>query len=73
MEESLPVIRRCSVAENTEGVNIMLKGKKTYITGFLGIIGALAGYAVGDINPAETAQLVLTAVLSMTVRNSIPK
>lgn len=51
----------------------MLKGKKTYVTGIVGILGALAGYAVGDINPAETAQLVLTAVLSMTVRHSIPK
>ena len=73
MEEGLPVIRCGKLAENLEGVNAMLKGKKTYVTGLLGLLGAFAAYAVGDATPAETAQLVLTAVLSMTIRHSIAK
>jgi uncharacterized protein (UPF0212 family) len=48
-----------------------LKGKKTYIVGALGVVGAIASYLVGDANAMEAAQLIVTAVLGMTVRNSI--
>lgn len=48
-----------------------LKGKKTYITAFLGIIGAVASYLVGDVQLADAAQLILTAVLGVTVRAGI--
>ena len=48
-----------------------LKGKKTYITGGLAILGAIAAYLVGDATAPQAAQMVLTAVLSMTVRNAI--
>jgi len=49
----------------------MLKGYKTYITGGVTIIGAVAAYLVGDADLVQTAQLVVTAVLGMTVRNAI--
>jgi len=47
------------------------KGKKTYVTGVVGIIGAVASYLTGDVSIADAAQLVLTAVLGMTVRHGI--
>jgi len=49
----------------------MLKGYKTYITAGLGVIGAVAGYLVGDMTIAQAAQAVLTAVLAATLRNAI--
>jgi len=49
----------------------MLKGYKTYITGAVSIIGAVAAYLVGDMSLADTAQLVVTAVIGMTVRNAL--
>ena len=48
-----------------------LKGKKTYIVGALGVIGAVASYLVGDANAVEASQLAITAVLGMTVRNAV--
>jgi hypothetical protein len=49
----------------------ILKGKKTYVVGALSILGTVAAYLLGDVPLAEAAQLVLTAVLGMTVRNAI--
>ena len=48
-----------------------LKGKKTYIVGALGIIGAVASFLIGDANAIEAGQMIITAVLGMTVRNAI--
>ena len=48
-----------------------LKGKKTYIVGALGIIGAIASYLVGDMTAPQAAQAALTAVLAMTLRNGL--
>ena len=48
-----------------------LKGKKTYIVGALGIIGALASFLVGDATAAEAAQAALTSILAITIRNGI--
>jgi hypothetical protein len=50
----------------------LLKGYKTYILGGVTILGALASLLVGDVDIAQTAQLIVTAGLAMTVRNSIP-
>lgn len=50
----------------------MFKGKKTYILGGVSIIGAVASYLVGDITVIDAAQVVVPAVLGMTVRNAIP-
>lgn len=47
------------------------KGKKTYIVGGLGILGAAASYLVGDATAPQAAQMALTAVLGMTVRSAI--
>jgi hypothetical protein len=49
----------------------MLKGYKTYISGGLTVLGAVAAYLVGDINLIDAVQLVVPAVLGMTVRNAI--
>jgi hypothetical protein len=51
----------------------MFKGKKTYILGGVSILGAIASYLVGDITVIDAAQVVVPAVLGMTVRNAIPK
>lgn len=51
--------------------NDMLKGYKTYIVAAVTIIGAVASYLVGDADIGATAQLIVTAVLSATVRNGI--
>lgn len=48
-----------------------LKGKKTYVTGVLSLLGAAAAYATGDATGAQAAQLAVTAILGMTVRNAI--
>ena len=48
-----------------------LKGKKTYIVGALGVLGAVASFLVGDATAAQASQAVLTAILGMTLRNAI--
>jgi len=48
-----------------------LKGKKTYIVGGLGILGAVASFLVGDATAIQAGQLAVTAVLGMTMRNAI--
>jgi len=49
----------------------MLSGYKTYITAAVAVVGALAAYFVGDATLADTAQLVVTAVLAAFVRNGV--
>lgn len=49
----------------------MLKGYRTYIIGGLAIIGAVAGYLVGDTTLPEAIQLAVTAALGMTVRAGV--
>ncbi len=49
----------------------MFAGKKTYITAAVAIVVAIAAWAVGDASIADTAQIVLTAILGATVRNGI--
>ncbi len=49
----------------------LLKGKKTYVTGVMALLGVLAGVLVGDVMMADAAQMALTAVLGMTIRNGI--
>lgn len=48
-----------------------LKGKKTYVVGGLSILGAAASFLVGDATALQAAQLAITAILGMTVRNAI--
>ena len=49
----------------------MLSGYKTYIVGVLAVLGAVAGYLVGDAALADSIQLVVTAILGMTIRNGV--
>lgn len=49
----------------------MLKGYKTYILGGLSVLGAVAGFLVGDLPLADAIQTGVTAVLAMTVRSGI--
>ena len=48
-----------------------LKGKKTYILGGLGLLGAVASYLVGDATAAEAGQAALTSILAITLRNGM--
>lgn len=49
----------------------MFKGQKTYIMAAVAVIGAVAGYLVGDLSLVDAAQLVVTAVLGVTIRHGI--
>lgn len=49
----------------------ILSGKKTYITAVMAIIGTIASYLAGDVAIADAAQLILTAVLGVTIRSGI--
>lgn len=49
----------------------MFKGYKTYIIGVTTVLGAVAAYLVGDATIAQTAQLVVTAILAMTLRHGV--
>ena len=48
-----------------------LNGKKTYVVGALGVLGGVASYLIGDATAPQAAQVILTSVLGMTVRNAI--
>jgi hypothetical protein len=47
------------------------KGKKTYITAALAVIGAVAAYLTGDLNIADASQVILTAILGATIRHGV--
>lgn len=49
----------------------MLQGYKTYILGALTILGAVGSYLVGDATLPAAIQLVVTAVMGMTVRHAV--
>lgn len=49
----------------------MLKGYKTYVTAAVAVIGAVAAYLVGDATIADTAGIVVNAILAATVRHGI--
>jgi len=49
----------------------MLKGKKTYITAGLAVIGALAAYFTGEVDLANTAQIIVTAILAAFIRDGV--
>jgi len=49
----------------------LLSGKKTYVTGVLGLLGAVGAILTGDATIAEGMQLGLTALLGIFLRNGI--
>lgn len=48
-----------------------LKGYKTYITAGLAIGGAVAAVLIGDMQYAQAADIIVTALLAAFVRNGI--
>jgi len=51
----------------------MLGGYKTYITGGLAVLGAIAGYLTGDMSLTDATQLAVTALLGIFVRAGVAK
>jgi hypothetical protein len=52
---------------------IMLSGYKTYIAGALTVLGALGGLFSGNLTADAALNLVVPAVLAMTVRHGVAK
>ena len=48
-----------------------LKGKKTYVTGILAVLGTIAGYLVGDVTLVEGFSLIIPAIMGMTIRHGV--
>lgn len=49
----------------------MLAGYKTYIVAGVSIIGAVAGYLVGDVALMDAFQIIVTALSAAGIRNAI--
>lgn len=49
----------------------MLKGYKTYITGGIAIVTAVGMYLTGDDTLPQAIQLIITAIIGMTVRSAV--
>ena len=49
----------------------ILRGKKTYITAVVTVIGTVAGYLIGDVSAVDAAQLIVTALTGAFVRASV--
>ena len=49
----------------------MFSGYKTYITAVVAIVTALGAFFTGDMSLADTAQVVVTALIGAFVRNGI--
>ncbi len=63
-----------TIPEPTKPRKAILAGYKTYIVATITIVGAVGAYLAGlDGSPSlpELAQLVVTALLGVTIRNGI--
>lgn len=49
----------------------MLAGYKTYITGALAVLGAVAAYLTGETTLADAANIAVTALLAMFIRAGV--
>jgi hypothetical protein len=49
----------------------MLKGYKTYITAIIAVVGALGAFLTGEMQLADAAQIIVTALIGAFVRNGI--
>lgn len=49
----------------------MLKGYKTYITAIVAVVGALGAYLTGEMQLADAAQIIVTALIGAFVRNGM--
>ena len=50
-----------------------LQGKKTYSAAIIAILSAALAYASGETNMIDALQIVVPALLSMTIRTAITK
>lgn len=50
-----------------------MNGKKTYLAALASILGAVAGAASGQVSVADAAQIIVTAILAVTLRHGIGK
>jgi len=50
-----------------------LAGKKTYIVGAAGILGAIAGWVSGSLTSDAAIKLIWEAILGMTIRAGVAK
>ena len=50
-----------------------LEGKKTYSAAIIAILSAALAYASGEANLIDSLQIVVPALLSMTLRQSLKK
>ena len=48
-----------------------LQGYKTYLTALASITGAIASVATGNLAIADAVQVIITAVLAVTLRSGI--
>jgi VIT1/CCC1 family predicted Fe2+/Mn2+ transporter len=48
-----------------------LKGKKTYVTAALAVIGAVAAYSTGDATAMQAIQMGFTALLAACLRHGM--
>jgi hypothetical protein len=51
----------------------LLAGKKTYVTGVLGLLGAIGAYLTGDATLMDAVQLGVTSLLGIFIRNGVSK
>jgi hypothetical protein len=51
----------------------MLAGYKTYIAGTLSVLTAIGAYLSGDISLIDAINVIIPAVMGMTVRSAIAK
>jgi len=51
----------------------MLAGYKTYIAGTLSVLTAIGAYLAGDISLIDAINVIIPAVMGMTVRSAIAK
>jgi hypothetical protein len=54
-----------------EQIRTALKGKKTYLTASIAVLSTVLAWAVGEVEIVEASQLVLTAILGVTIRSGI--
>jgi hypothetical protein len=48
-----------------------LKGRKTYVTGALAILGTIGGYLTGDVDLVQAFSLIVPAIMGMTIRHGV--
>jgi hypothetical protein len=67
----MPVARIHHRGIINQGTTDMLSGYKTYIAGALTILGALGGFLTGNLGVDQAVNLVVPAILAMTVRHGV--